>query len=160
MDFALSGFLFIFPSGFSSCLLRENFHGLCPQWLPFHFPQRIFISSHPREFSWISPSVVSFLFSPEELYMSLREGTTDFAFNGFTFCISPEDLYCVSSRGNHRFCLQWLYIFISLEDLYCVSSRRNHRFCLQRLYILYFLRDLHRVSLRENHSDGLPTIQV
>jgi hypothetical protein len=34
-------FSFLFPSGFSSCLLRENFHGFFPQWSFIFIPDGI-----------------------------------------------------------------------------------------------------------------------
>jgi hypothetical protein len=51
MDFALSGFIFSSLRGFIPCLLRENFHGFCPQWLCIFIPQQIFTVSPQRELS-------------------------------------------------------------------------------------------------------------
>ena len=64
-DFALSGFVFSSLRGFIPCLLRENFHGFCPQWLCIFIPQRIYTVSSPRELSRILPSV-AFRFHPLE----------------------------------------------------------------------------------------------
>ena len=65
-------FSFIFPSGFSPCLLRENFHGFCPQW-SFIFIPSGFIPCLLREsFHRLLPSVV-FHFYPQWILCLLRE---------------------------------------------------------------------------------------
>ena len=89
-----------FPSGFSPCLLRENFHGFHPQWFPF-------------------------LFSPEELCRVSLRGNHGLCLQWFYILISPEDFYYVSSRENHRFCLQLLYTLYFLEDLHHLSLERT-----------------------------------
>ena len=61
MDFALSGFIFSSLRGFIPCLLRENFHGFCTQWLCIFIRQQIFIVSPQRELSWVLPLVVYLL---------------------------------------------------------------------------------------------------
>ena len=52
---------------YAPCLLKENFHGFCRQWLCIFIPQWIYTMSPQREFSWILPSVV-FQFHPQWIY--------------------------------------------------------------------------------------------
>ncbi len=75
MDFALSGFFSIFPSGFLPCLFKREPRILPSMALHFALPHRIFT-------------------------MSLQEGTTDFAFNGFIFSLPSG--YRVSSERTFK----------------------------------------------------------
>ena len=92
--------------------------------------------SPQKEFSRISPPMASFSF-PQRIYtVSLREGTTNFAFNGFIF-ISSKDFHSVSLRGNHRLCLQQLYTLHSPWGFTSYLLRENfHR--LLPLVVFYF----------------------
>ena len=89
---------FALSISFLLCLLRENFHGFCPQQLLFYFPQRIYTMSLREGTTDFAFNGFTFS-SPQRIFtVSLRERTTDFAFNGCTLCIFPEDLHPVSSK--------------------------------------------------------------
>jgi hypothetical protein len=99
-DFALNGFTFSSLSEFIPCLLRENFHGLCPQW-PFIFiPQRIYTMSPQRELSRILP-LVAFHFHPStDLHcVSSKRTFTGSTLSGFPFNLNlqqfcpPKDIF-------------------------------------------------------------------
>ena len=106
---------FVLSIAFLLCLIRENFHGLRPQWFLFYFPQWIFTMSPQKEFSRISPPMASFLF-PQRIYtVSLREGTTNFAFNGFIF-ISSKDFHRLLPLVVFYFYPYWFSFYFSIPN--------------------------------------------
>ena len=124
-DFALNGFTFSSLRGFTPCLLRENYHGFCPQWLYIFIPQRIYTVFPQRESSWILPSVaLHFHHSMDFHRVSLEKTITDFALSGFVFSSLSGFLPCLLRRDYHGFCLQWPFIFIS-EWIYTVSPQKE-----------------------------------
>jgi hypothetical protein len=85
----------------AQCLLRENFHRFCPQWLSFYF--------HPSA----------------DLYCVSSERTiTNFALIGFTFSSFSRFIPCLLRENYHGFCPQWLYIFIP-QRIYTMSPQRE-----------------------------------
>jgi hypothetical protein len=169
MDFALSGFFSIFPQCIFTVSSRGN-RGFFPQWLLFYFSQWIFTMSPQREFSWILPSMASFLFFPEDFYrvssrepwillstalhlhspvdiVSLQERTMDFSFNGFTSSFPSG--YRVSSREKHEFFLQWFYIIHSPRDIVSLQERTTD--FVSNGFTFSFSNG-YCVSSRENHG--------
>ena len=121
LDFALSGFIFLSLGRFISCLLRENIHGFCPQWLCFYFhplEDLYCVSSESR----ILPSVALYFYLSVDLYrVSSERMFTDFAFNGFLWIFITHWIYTVSpQRELSRICLQWFCVFIP-QRIYIVS---------------------------------------
>jgi hypothetical protein len=106
------------------CLLRENFHIFCPQWLFFYYyyyyPQWIFTMSPQREFSWVLSSVASFLlFSPVDLYrVSPKRIFMDFALNGFFSFIIPSGFSPCLLRENFHGSLPSVASFILFSPVY------------------------------------------
>jgi hypothetical protein len=159
MDFALSGFIFSSLRGFTPCLLRENYHGFCPQCLCIFIPQRIYTVSPQRELSWILP-LMAFHFHPpvdtvsprrelsrilpsvalhfhpsEDLYhVSSKRTIIDFALSGFVFSSLREFTPCLLRENYHEFFPQWPFIFIP-QWIPCLLKENYHEFCPQWIYI-------------------------
>ena len=120
-DFALSGFLFSSLRGFTPCLLRENYHGFCPQWLCIFIPLRIYTVSTQRKFSWILPSVALYFHPSKDLHSVFSERIiTDFALSGFSFSSFRGLITCLLKKSYHGFCPQWLCVFIT-QRIYTMS---------------------------------------
>ena len=117
MDFALSGFFSIFsqwiftmspqrelswilpsvvfflffPSGFSPCLLRENFHGFFPKWLLFYFSPVDFYCIFSRGNHGFCLQQL-YIFIPQRIFTmsTQKEQSWTFSLNGLSFS-SPMD---------------------------------------------------------------------
>jgi hypothetical protein len=105
MDFSLNGLSFPSLRGLIPCLLKENFHGFCPQWLYTFIPQRIYTMSAQREFLWILPSVSLYFHPFENLYhVSSERIFMDFTLSGFIFSSLRRFIPCLLRENFHGFC--------------------------------------------------------
>ena len=107
------------------CLLKDNYHGFCPQWLCIFILQRIYTVFSQRELSQILPSVALYFHPSEDLHRVSSERTfTDFALNSLAFSSLRGFIPCLLRENCHELCPQWLYIFIP-QRIYTVSPQRE-----------------------------------
>ena len=147
INFSLSGFIFSSLKGFIPCLLRENLHGFCPQWLYIFIPQRIYTMSTQRKLSRILPLVALFIFIPQWIYTMSTQRELSRLLPSLAFFSSLSGFIpCLLIENFHGFCPQWLCIFIPWW-IYTVSLQREFSWVLP-LVALYFhpSADLHCVS--------------
>jgi hypothetical protein len=154
-SFSLNDFVFSSFSGFTLCLLKENFHGFCPKWLYIFIPQQICTMSLQRQLSRILPSVALYFHPLEDFYRISLEGTiTDFSLSGFIFSSLRGFIPCFLRENFHGFCPQWLSFHFTTQWNYIVSAQRELSRILPSV-ALYFhpSQDLYHVSLERIFMD-------
>ncbi len=129
-------FLFL-PSGFSPCLLRENFHGFCPQWFLFYFsPVDFHYVSSERTFMDFALSGFFSIFPQQIFIVSFQEGTTDFAFSSFIFSFPRGFSPCLFRKNNHGLLPSVVFDFHP-QWILCLLKENFHEFYPQ-WFSLYF----------------------
>jgi hypothetical protein len=111
MGFALSGFVISLFRGFLPCLLRENYHGFCPQWLYISSLKGVTLCLLRENFT-IFPLVALYFHPSEDLYPVSSERTiTDFSLSGFVFSSPSRFTPCLFRENFHGFYPQWFFFY-------------------------------------------------
>jgi hypothetical protein len=132
------------------CLLIENFHRFCSQWLCILIPQWIFTMSAQREFSWIFPSVV-FVFpsladimSPQRELSRVLPSVVSFYFKSPTVLSSkwPFSFIFVMRECVNSWALTYKWFRLLAFDLWCLrATKSKEKYCrhpnLYRLILMF-----------------------
>ena len=114
------------PSADLYYVLRENYHEFCPHWLYIFILQQIYTVSPQRELSQILPSMALHFHPSEDLYHISSERTiTDISLSGFTFSSLRKIIPCLLREKLSRILPLMALHFHPSKDLYRVSSERT-----------------------------------